>query len=146
MPIQRDNYYHHSFFGEYAAVAQDNFTDIADAQSVHHYIGSIHRLVGNIKIIFGNFGNLAVVHHHYSFSRDADSFGKFYNCFAEEIISVHRNDKLWFHELHHQFQIFGVGVAACVNVQKLGVVNLVNLPGDIVLEYLHASFIARNNG
>ena len=136
----------HAFLGQAQAVAQDNLFHVADAEAVYHDIGGRQLLLGDVYGALGDVGHLTVVHDDDVIARDAHLLRQFLEDGAEEVVAVDGDHELRFHELQDQLQILLMRVAGSMDVEQFGVIELVHLAGDVVLQGLHAALVARHDG
>ena len=104
--------------GERAAVAQHDFFDVADAEAVNHHVECGHVFFGDLELVFGEFGDLAVVHQAYIFFRDADFARGHAVRGAHEVVAVHRHEEFRLDELHDELDVVLRRVAGGVDVDE----------------------------
>ena len=135
----------HAFLREIFAVAEHDFLHVAHAQAIHHYVERGNRLVGNAESIVRDLGDLAVVHEYHFLAGEPRRFGELHHKLAHEIIRVYGNHEFRLRELDDKLDVFRKAVAARVKVKKLGIVKLVHLASDIILQALHTAFVPGND-
>ena len=104
--------------GERPAVAQDDLFDVADAEAVHHDVVCGHVLLGDVEVILGELGHLAVVHQDARSLSGCRPRARSAVRGAHEVIAVHRHEELRLEELHDELDVVLRRVAGRVDVHE----------------------------